>query len=280
MRAGPAAAPRSAARAGLARRCELGRLRAKLAELERAQHRGARGPDAAPPRPEMLPTGFPALDLALGGGWRIGALNELLVATESGGCGAGGCGVLEAFLPALARPHAEGAAAGARHLAWIHPTRLPYPPALAQAGLDLARLLLVRPAGTREQAWAIDLALRSGACDAVISPLHHLEDVALRRLQLAAEEGGALGLLVRPAGFARSPSPAAVRLEAAPLPSPDPRRRLLVRVLRCRAGHDRAAASPDPLTLEWSRDPLDEPAPAAPAGRADAAARLALAVGA
>jgi cell division inhibitor SulA/protein ImuA len=261
----------------------LGRLRAQLADLERAQRRSAaRGGDLAARRVEVLSTGFADLDLALGGGLRAGALNELLLATGGGTGGdaapavrgglAAGVGALEAFLPALARLQTQSA----RHLAWIHPSRLLYPPALAQAGLDLSRLLFVRPGDAREQAWAIDLALRSGACAAVTSQLDGaavwLEDRALRRLQLAAEEGDSLGLLVRSAVFARAPSPAAVRLELAALPSPDPaRRRLRVTVLHCRG----ALPSSAPLTLEWSRDPLAEPAPAEPAAE-PAALELAL----
>ncbi|MBL8842568.1 MAG: SOS cell division inhibitor SulA [Planctomycetes bacterium] len=217
-----------------------------------------------------LPTGFPELDQLLGGGWQVGALHELLCASE-------GSGVLEALLPALFTSLAAGACDGGppRLVAWIHPSRLPYPPALYQAGLDLARCLFVRPRDAQEQAWAIDLALRSGACDLVVTWLNALDDRSLRRLQLAAEAGGAVGVVLRPQGFARQPSPAAVRLLVAPLPSlPSPparsssepasgrlvRRRLQVTPLRCRGGAPLGAA---PIVLEWSRDPLDEPAPAA-----------------
>lgn len=238
----------AAAKTELHRRGELGRLRTQLEALDRAHHRR---PELSAARPDRIATGFPALDLQLGGGWQRGALHELLLPD-------GGCGALEAFLPRLIAPPAVGAA---RLVAWIDPNHWPYPPALRQAGLDLARCLVVRPRDTREQAWAIDLALRSGACDVVVAWLHHLDDRSLRRLQLAAEEGGALGLLLRPQGFARVASPAAVRLLVAPLPSRAPaRRRLQVTPLRCRGG---AVLGSDAVVLEWSRDPLDEPAPAA-----------------
>lgn len=264
------------ARAELHRRCELGRLRTQLAELERSHRLGGAASGAASGS-ATLATGFPELDQLLGGGWQVGALHELLCASE-------GSGVLEALLPALFTSRftsqstslAAGAGDGGppRLVAWIHPSRLPYPPALHQAGLDLARGLFVRPRDAQEQAWAIDLALRSGACDLVVSWLNALDDRSLRRLQLAAEEGGAVGLLLRPQGFARQPSPAAVRLLVAPLPSlpsqparssPEHasgrlvRRRLQVTPLRCRGGAPLGAA---PIVLEWSRDPLDEPAPA------------------
>jgi hypothetical protein len=169
------------ARTLLRRRVELGQLRRALGDLE-ARHHHSRGeshrPDAAP---AFVPTGFAELDDALGGGWHAGALNEVLV-------GDAGSGALEAFLPALARrgpalarrgpapvrPWPAPARAGEserrpRLLAWIDPARVPYPPALAQAGFDLSRWLLVRPRNVRDQAWALDLALRSGACDAVVA---------------------------------------------------------------------------------------------------------------
>jgi len=224
----------------------LAKKRALLAELERAQHgRSARGEVA-----EFAAIGVAELDAALGGGLQRGALHEVLVG-EGDDASADGSGALELLAPALARTLRP-----ARLLAWIDLARSPYPPTLAQAGIDLARLLLVRPRDAREQAWAIDLALRSGACDVVVARIGRVADVALRRLQLAAESSGALALLVRPLACAASPSPAATRLEATPLPSADPRRRRLhLAIRRCRG---RGAAVADPLELEWSRDPLDE----------------------
>lgn len=255
----------SGARAQLRRRVELGQLRRALGEME-TRHRSRSGDASA--RGAFLPTGFAALDEALGGGWHVGALNEVLVAGP-------GSGALEAFLPALAHAHevrARGDAPRPRLLAWIHPTQRPYPPALAQAGFDLARWLVVCPRDARDQLWALDLALRSGACDAVVAAVSAAHgDVALRRLQLAAEATGTLALLVRPPRCAAAPSPAAVRLRAtargAPPEARATRRRLEVEVVRCRG----QVAPSLPLLLEWSRDPLDEPAPAALRARATAA---------
>jgi protein ImuA len=245
------------ARALLRRRIELGRLRRALDELETRHHEGRRPAGVAP----FVPTGFAELDEALGGGWRAGALNEVVVAD-------GGSGALEALLPALAHARANAP----RLLAWIDPARIPYPPALAQAGFDLARWLVVRPDRGRDHAWALDLALRSGACDAVVAWLPKSgigDDAALRRLQLAAEATGTLALFFRPPGCAQQPSPAAVRLRATPRASPSPaRRRLEVELLRCRG---QTHSSILPLVLEWSRDPLDEPPAAALRARAPAA---------
>lgn len=197
----------------------------------------------AAPCADRAPTGFEALDRALGGGLVRGALNEVL-------SGAAGDGSAEALLPALARM------SGRRLFAWIHPTRAPYPPALAQAGFDLRRWLVVRPADDEDHVFALDLALRSGACDAVVAHVGDLSDRLLRRLQTGAEEGRALALLFRPAALAPRASPAAVRLFAEPGVAPDPRRRRLVfRVLKARG----LAASAEAVRLEWSRDPTDAP---------------------
>ena len=248
------------ARALLRRRVELGQLRRALDELETRHHEARRPAGVAP----FLPTGFAELDEALGGGWRAGALNEVVVA-------GGGSGALEALLPALARARSNAP----RLLAWIDPMRIPYPPALAQAGFDLARWLLVRPDRGRDHAWALDLALRSGACDAVVAWLPRSgigDDAALRRLQLAAEATGTLALFFRPASCAEQPSPAAVRLRATPRASPSPaRRRLEVELLRCRGQNLARPPGTSALVLEWSRDPLDEPPAAALRSRAPAA---------
>jgi len=263
MRAADGIVRESGARARLRRRVELGQLRRALGEME-TRHRRRPGDTSA--RGAFLPTGFAELDEALGGGWHAGALNEVLVAGP-------GSGALEAFLPALARAHeVRGDAPRPRLLAWIHPTRPPYPPALAQAGFDLARWLVVCPRDARDQLWALDLALRSGACDAVVAAVAAAHgDVALRRLQLAAEATGTLALFVRPPRCAAAPSPAAVRLRVAargaPPESRATRRRLEVEVLRCRGSVPPSL----PLLLEWSRDPLDEPAPAALRARTAAA---------
>ena len=50
--------------------------------------------------------------------------------------------------------------------------------------------------------WAMEEGLRSGAVSAVLGEVATVPPIALRRLQLAAETGGATGLLLRPPGAA------------------------------------------------------------------------------
>jgi protein ImuA len=150
------------------------------------------------------------IDPALpGGGLSRGAVHEI-TAEDTGSCTAF-CGHL------LSR--AGGPAA------WIGPPRaadLPWPPGLAPFGLDPAGLLLIDAAG-EDALWAAEQALRSPALAAVVAVLPRLDLAAARRLQLAAEAGGTLGLLLRPSearpGEARpAPTAARTRWRISPLP--------------------------------------------------------------
>jgi cell division inhibitor SulA/protein ImuA len=150
----------------------------------------------APPQ-ATVPSGWPRLDAALGGGWPLGALSEILLSRA-------GAGELSLLLPALARRR--------NWLVFITPPYLPQAMALARAGVDPGRVLLVQPQGAGEALWAASQALRSGACGAVLLWAERLDDKDLRRLQLAAEHGGGLGFLFRGIAHAREGSPAGLRL--------------------------------------------------------------------
>jgi hypothetical protein len=154
--------------------------------------------------PETIPTGFRALDARLpGGGWPLATLVELLVP-------AAGVGEIRLLLPALRQLTAAGIEP--RWVAWLAPPHLPYAPALADAGLDPARMLVVRPRAGVDRLWAMEQALRSGACAAVLGWAGEARDPMLRRLKLAAEEGGTPAFLLRPARHRHEASPATIRL--------------------------------------------------------------------
>ena len=147
------------------------------------------------------PTGFAPLDAVLpGGGWPVGAITELMPETQ-------GIGELSLLLPALAQLGRAG-----RHIAWIAPPCLPYPPALLRHGIVLERLLLVQTSDARSALWATEQALRCPAIGAVLAWPMAVNDRQVRRLQLAAEAGGSCGLLYRPALALRQHSPAALRV--------------------------------------------------------------------
>jgi hypothetical protein len=155
---------------------------------------------AAPTRP-VWSTGCSALDARLpGGGWPTASLIEVLLDDT-------GLGEVQLFLPALV-----ACQRAASWLIWISPPHEPYAPALAQQGIELTRLLIVRPASATEALWAAEQALASGVCAAVLLWLKGTDDRWLRRLKLAAEAGGALGVLFRPERHRFESSPASLRL--------------------------------------------------------------------
>jgi len=157
---------------------------------------------AAPPRP-VWSTGSNSLDARLpGGGWPTASLVEVLQDDI-------GLGEVQLFLPALVECQRRGASPW---LVWIAPPHEPYAPALAQQGIELGRLLVVRPTTAMEALWAAEQALSSGGCAAVLLWLKGTDNRWLRRLKLAAEKGRALGVLFRPERHRFESSPASLRL--------------------------------------------------------------------
>ena len=180
-----------------------------------------------------ISTGYPALDAGLpGGGWPRHGLIEILTPRP-------GVGELYLLLPALA---ALSRTAPARWCTWVSPPHEPYAPALATHGVAVDRMLVVR---THLPLWAQEQALRSGACEVALAWLPRASPRAIRRLQLAAEQGRALGVLYRSRAFASDPSPAMLRVLLEPLADAG-RHGARVSLLKSRGG------SRDPIELEWA----------------------------
>lgn len=161
-----------------------------------------------------LASGYPKLDRCLpGGGWPLQALTEILT-------GQYGIGELRLLMPALAElskekpQHGEYVEPG--WIAWIAPPFQPYAPALQQCGIDLSRVLIVRPKDDSELLWSAEQALSSGTCAAVLLWPAILDDQASRRLQLAAEKGHSWAIAFRPLSARQQASAAALRLELQP----------------------------------------------------------------
>jgi hypothetical protein len=203
-------------------------LQENPARLWRAREPGSSTTAAVP---AGLPTGYAALDRCLpGAGWPRQGLIEILADQR-------GIGELRLLLPALAAlcrddgaagevyppPHPDHA--GSAHvgsaqpphdrgsggwIAWVSPPFRPYAPSLAAWGIDVGRMLIVNGAGTTE--WAMDQALRSESCSAVLGWANPRDPHALRRLQLAAETSRSLAVLYRPLQAGLTPSPAVLRL--------------------------------------------------------------------
>ena len=187
-----------------------------------------------------LSSGYAALDALLPGrGWPLGALVEIAHM---------GAGIGEVSLVAPAMAAAGRAGRGA---VLVAPPHVPYAPELVARGVDLASLLVVYPVAESDALWAVEQGLRSGSCGAVIAWAGQADDRCLRRLQLAAEEGGALGVLFRPEREMAHSSPAALRLRLE-----YSKGKTVVRLLKCRGGAPGRVAK---LT-----HPLRQPADAVP----------------
>jgi protein ImuA len=176
--------------------------------------RGSQAPSA-----QTVASGFASLDNLLpGGGWPRGALTEIVLSHP-------GIGELRLLLPALAR-----LSRGDRWIAFIAPPYIPFAPALAAAGIELSRLLLVHPRTRAERFWAVEASLRTGASAAVLAWPEAVVAPQLRRWQLAAEAGDAMGILFQQRNVENSP--AALRLQLAPAA----KNAVQLRVLKRRGG--------------------------------------------
>jgi len=183
-------------------------LRVQIASLERRSATGSPSP--------RLPFGVPELDACLPGqGLALGAVHELF---------AGGSAVEHGAAPALFAAGVLARRAGL--VLWITGQRDLYPPALARAGLDPARMILVK---TRHGALrAMEESLRHpGLAGVVCEHEGRLDLVASRRLQLAAGATDVLGFVLRrsrrfddPA--LNAPSAAATRWRITSMPSLPP----------------------------------------------------------
>lgn len=214
-----------------------------------------RSPQLAAP---VVPTGFQVLDSELpGGGWPTGALTEVLGSQE-------GIGELGLLLPALAALTWAG-----KRVVWLAPPHLPYAPALAAAGINLAQLVVVRAPGRRDALWAAEQALRSGCCHALLGWFRRASYDDLRRLAVAAEGSSALIALFRPREAAAESSPACLRLALEAGGDASEGTTLTVRILKRRG---MPAAAPLRLAVKrpvhaLARSPLSLPAAGCP--RAD-----------
>jgi protein ImuA len=202
-----------------------------------------------------LPLGVPALDDHLpGGGLALGCVHELApAALGDEGAATGFAAVL---LRTLARERGR--------VLWLSRRGDLHPPGLAGLGLSPEPLLLARLHRDQGALWAMEEALRCRGLAAVLAEVGTLDLVASRRLQLAAEDSGVTGLLLRPANARTDASAAVTRWRLACLPAgtgdgQEPWRwRWAVELLRCRGGH------PGRWRLEMHGQHLIEAAPPAP----------------
>jgi hypothetical protein len=177
-------------------------LRTRLRQMQRAgtQPNGAGA---------LSSTGMAALDALLPAGiFRPGMLVEWIMAGE-------GSGAARLALPMACQSLQNGGV-----LVVIDERREFYPPAAVRLGVDLDRTIVVRPRNHQETIWALEQALRCPGVAATLSWIGPLPDRLFRRLQLAAEHGARLGLLMRPAEALKTSTWADLRWLVQPLQSP------------------------------------------------------------
>ncbi|MDX1946119.1 MAG: hypothetical protein SFU86_12040 [Pirellulaceae bacterium] len=227
---------------------QIATLRERVARLEQA---------AAPTDERPISTGLAELDAALpAGGLRRGTLIEYLAAEG-------------AAAATLALAAGRAACGEDRALVVVDRRQIFYPLAAHGWGIDLARTIVLRPATAADELWALDQALRSPAVGAVWARVDKLAPRDFRRLQLAAEQGGGVGLLLRPASARDRPTWSDLQWLVEPRPSWRGWR-LAVELVRCRGGtagrrwllelsestgdwraiHDGSQTNPGPATAE------------------------------
>jgi hypothetical protein len=110
--------------------------------------------------------------------------------------------------------------------------------AAAAFRVDLDRTLLIQPSTERDVLWSLEQALRCPGVVATLGWVGETRERVFRRLQLAAETGGGLGMLLRPQSASREPCWADLRFSVEPIPLHEsrPGRRVRVRLLYGRAG--------------------------------------------
>jgi len=178
-----------------------------------------------------LSTGYKVLDRLLPyGGYQPGTLVEWLSPALGSAAGT------------LALVSARQAAAAGGALVVIDEGGDFYPPAAAGLGVDLGRTIVVRVSQRRDAIWAIDQALRCRGVAAVLAWTAVSDSRTWRRWQLAAEEGGSLGLLLRACDVRGAPAWAEVRWWVEGLAPRNEeerigadRRRVRVELARCRS---------------------------------------------
>lgn len=178
--------PSQAERASAGPSEQADRLSALRAEVRRIEGFAPTGSDG------FMPFGIPEIDGRIaGGGLAVRALHEAVPAGPELGDDA----AATLFLAGIA-----GRLAGMDHrgqVLWALARRDLFAPGLALAGLQPDRLIYAECRSDEEVLAVMEEALRHGGLAAVVGEIGRCAMAAGRRLQLAAEEGGTMALMLR-----------------------------------------------------------------------------------
>jgi protein ImuA len=166
-----------------ARAERLAALRAEVRALESAGPAQSR---------ECLPFGIESIDARLaGGGLALAALHEM--SGERPGLSDDAAATL--FAASIAGRRA--AAMGGGTVLWALARRDLFAPALARIGLPPDRVLYAECGHDEDVLAVMEEGLRHGGLAAVVGEAGRVSIAATRRLQLAAEEGGTMALMLK-----------------------------------------------------------------------------------
>lgn len=133
-------------------------------------------------------TGIPALDDALPNqSFPLAAVHEFLCDGHEDAAATNG------FIVALL----SNVLAQSGYAVWINKVRTVFPPGLQGFGIDPARVIFMQAARDKEALWVMEEGLRCKSLSAVIAEIPDADLTATRRLQLAVEDSGVTGFLLR-----------------------------------------------------------------------------------
>jgi protein ImuA len=189
-------------------------------------------------RHESFRTGLDLFDeLTPGGEFQYGAVHELLSDPRSPAPK-----TIALLLASAAQRQRETSGGGA--VVWSDPAHEFYPPALLSSSseasatsLDLRRLILLRCDNPADELWALAECLRCKGVSATVASISRLTQLQARRLQLAAECGGGIGLFMRPyVAKSHVPYAAATRWRVRPASGTEQTQRWSVELLHGHGG--------------------------------------------
>jgi protein ImuA len=171
------------------------------------QHPGVwRAESVAPPRCARIPSGYEELDKALGGGWPIPTMIEILTDVY-------GIGEMQLIVPLLIRL-TDRTDAGL--VCWINPPFQPNAVALAQHGLMKPQHWITRDGlSARDALWCLEQTVRSRACSVAVAWIASATMAQLRRVKLAVTQSLTPAVIYRPTTQSAQSSPAPIRLRLA-----------------------------------------------------------------
>jgi protein ImuA len=175
-------------------------LRHKLVLLER--------PSEVVGEDNVVTLDVPAIDAALAGGLARGTVHEISAHCEAHTVAASrfALALVERLKQSCrVRRATRGTGSSAKAIVWIaqdlclFENGVPYGPGLVDLGIAPEQLITVAAPRIQDVLWAMEEALRCRATAVVIGEIgpQKLDQVATRRLSLAAAAGGTLGLLLR-----------------------------------------------------------------------------------